>query len=556
VTEEAAQHIVKEVREYGTVLERWEVDPVVAELIRGLHSKAWFQVAGRSSVVSTSTGGRQGCKLGGLVFALDYDQALHDMREKLNDAGIAVKFRVAKDDPFWLSAEHSTTFTPDAAVEVTFVDDEAAAIVASSPAVLDRGIEIITNAYCNAFRKYNLQINWKRGKSEAMIKYRGRRATQRLDAHRSPDGKCIRINDTDRVFLVDHYKHLGGIITSDGIIMPEVNLRASSAMSTYGPLATRVFGSSAVSVTLKKHFLQSLVMSKLLYNVQTLTMTIAGLRKLNDPYMRALRRIFGEPRHDEHCTNSDRQVRRALGMPSIDCVVLQKRLVYYSRIAMHRPTMLWALLQARVESRPLPYIEQVHTDLSRFYDLSRDLRARLPPLQDDPASWMDFLVQNSEGWKAMAYECAFIDSCLDSVDSGEREDSCTNVHRFVCSICLAQPRPAFSTEKALSCHMRSKHGMRSPVKQYIDGTGICPVCGTNFLTRIRVIAHLSDVRRPKCRNVLLSGSRAPLPPSVQQALEELDRTTRREALQAGHTHPIAYRSARTKDGKRIGYVSR
>ena len=45
VNKEAAHHIVKEVRESGTVMERWQVDPIVAELIRGLPSKAWFQVA-------------------------------------------------------------------------------------------------------------------------------------------------------------------------------------------------------------------------------------------------------------------------------------------------------------------------------------------------------------------------------------------------------------------------------------------------------------------------------------------------------------------------------
>ena len=502
-----------------------------------------------------STGGRQGCKLGGLIFALDYDQALREMRENLLEAGIAVKFRIAKDDPFWSSAEHSTTFTDDAIVEVTFVDDEAAAIVASSPAVLDRGIEIITQAYCNAFRKYNLQINWKRGKSEAMIKYRGRNATRKLDARRTPEGKCIRINDTDRLFLVDEYKHLGGIITSDGIIMPEVNQRASSAMSCYGPLATRVFGSTAVSLTLKKHFLQSLVMSKLLYNTQTLTMTTTGLQKLNVPYMRVLRRIVGEPRYNEHCANSDLGVRRTLGMPSIDYVVLHRRLTYYCRIAKHRPTMLWALLQAHVDTRPLPYVVQVH-DLSRFYDLSCDLRARLLPWQDDPTSWMEFLIQCPEDWKTMGSECAFTNSCLDPVDPDEGQCSSADVAHFVCAMCPSRPRPAFATEKALACHMRTKHGIRSPVKQYIDGSGICVVCHTDFQTRIRVISHLSDIRRPKCRNILLSGTFEPLLIDVQHALEELDRTTRREALQAGHTHPIACGSARMKDHKRIGHVSR
>ena len=60
--------------------------------------------------------------------------------------------------------------------------------------------------------------------------------------------------------------------------------------------------------------MRSLILSRLLHKVHTLTMSVAGLRKLNAPYMRVLRSI------------SDVDVRRMVVQPSIDSLVLQKRL--------------------------------------------------------------------------------------------------------------------------------------------------------------------------------------------------------------------------------------
>eukprot|EP00972_Heterocapsa_arctica_P002151 308932-Heterocapsa_arctica.AAC.1 len=102
---------------------------------------AWFQVDGRPSVVATSTGGRQGCKLGGLVFAICYEQALGMMREALVAAGIAIKFKYSSNLPFWSPADDTASETTDPLVEVTFVDDEAIGIIASTPAALDIAID-------------------------------------------------------------------------------------------------------------------------------------------------------------------------------------------------------------------------------------------------------------------------------------------------------------------------------------------------------------------------------------------------------------------------------
>ena len=142
---------------------------------------------------------------------------------------------------------------------------------------------------------------------------------------------------------------------------------------------------------------------------------------------------------------------------------------------------------------------------------------------------------------------------MDSVlDSKQTESACTSGLTHVCHECTH--RPAFETQKALLLHRRIRHKYRDLIVTYVDGSGVCPVCGTSFHSRLRCMAHLTDSRRTKCRDVILAGS-FPSVSSVQLAkLEESDRVARRLAFKNGHSHALASSSAVTVDGKKIGFV--
>eukprot|EP00972_Heterocapsa_arctica_P075279 11105925-Heterocapsa_arctica.AAC.1 len=69
--------------------------------------------------------------------------------------------------------------------------------------------------------------------------------------------------------------------------------------------------------------------------------------------MRGVRRIgdtcrFGSAPTDSHA-------RRAVGMPSIDCILARARLRYFARILRNMPPTLLALLGARHAGKPLPW---------------------------------------------------------------------------------------------------------------------------------------------------------------------------------------------------------
>ena len=148
---------------------------------------------------------------------------------------------------------------------------------------------------------------------------------------------------------MERYKHLGTFVTTTGGQVHDAQHRATSAVTAYCPLASKVFGSKYVGEWLKIHFMTSLVMSRLLRNTHLWIPEPKSMRKLNAVYMRVLRRIADCCRFDGTTGANDLQVREKLGQPSIDCLLAKARLRYFGRIIQNRHKTLWAILGVRVK---------------------------------------------------------------------------------------------------------------------------------------------------------------------------------------------------------------
>ena len=112
----------------------------------------------------------------------------------------------------------------------------------------------------------------------------------------------------------------------------------------------------------------------------------------------------------------------------------------------------------------------------------------------------------------------------------------------------------FFSEQALQSHIRAKYKARSSIPLYINDTGLCPICKADSRSWVRVIPHLSDVRRPKCRGRILAGVVPAIAELLFVQLHDRDKQLRKEALHQGHTHPITTGSALSAGGLRIGHV--
>ena len=289
-----------------------------------------------------------------------------------------------------------------------------------------------------------------------------------------------------------------------------------------------------------------LVMSRLTFNVHTWVAKPQVLRVLNGPYMRMLRRIAGEMRFDNTAI-SDFEVRTRLQQPSIDCILIRKRLRYVARIVEAKPQSLVAFLRVARADRALPWVEQMYADFAALHRSGYEVAASLPPL-GAPELWPAWIAQHSNEWIRLVDGMTFPQSVLDKVVAEG-----TPSHALPCPLCVGPCVRAFETPKALAQHLRIAHAVRSPMRVFATADGICPACGVKLCTRLRLLAHLSDSRRPRCREWILQHG-TPIAPEEVHALDEHDRLERRAAQRAGHTHAIATQPAMRANGQRTGRI--
>ena len=142
----------------------------------------------------------------------------------------------------------------------------------------------------------------------------------------------------------------------------------------------------------------------------------------------------------------------------------------------------------------------------------------------------------------------YVESLLDPQAPATGDTAVSRVVAFRCTDCHCM----FASAKALASHARSKHGVRSPWRQYVRSS-VCPCCGTDYTSRLRCLAHVGDRRRPKCYEWIRLHVK-PMPCDQLAQLDEFDRLERLAAHSQGHSQPLAVLPARRKSGRVYGHV--
>ena len=124
-------------------------------------------------------------------------------------------------------------------------------IAAVNATLLDASISAVMTTLTSVYHQLNLSINWKKGKTEALVVYRGSGAIAHLNALRPTPSQppSVQMPGSDeRMTVVTDYKHLGGEIDGAGSLIPLARSHRKNAMAAYAPLATKVFGSRQVTL--------------------------------------------------------------------------------------------------------------------------------------------------------------------------------------------------------------------------------------------------------------------------------------------------------------------
>jgi hypothetical protein len=369
--------------------------------------------------------------------------------------------------------------------------------------------------------------------------------------------------DKPHVVVVQAYKHVGSVIAVDANFMADAEHRKSVTLNAYAPIATKIFGSPAVPLFLKMCFLQSLILSRLLFGTQSwTTLAVGAIKRINTVYMTVVRRIGNAMRFKATDNISDYEARKAINAPSIECLLLRSRLLYLSSLARFGPRVLLGMLAAVVHDQPgsngvrrMSWATQITNDLRILKGFHSKKLAGMPDPVDSPTEWWMLVTRFPSEWRAIVKGYFVLDSPIgDARKTAQTVPNCID-KMFICYLCV--DTPAFVTEKGLQTHCRVKHCSRNPVAEFIDDSLQCPACGVRLHSRVAVLNHASETRqrskviRTRCRDVILSGRFPRLSPSILAGLSEKDTLERRQAKKLGKSLAPA-----TVPAKRSGHLER
>jgi hypothetical protein len=548
IDRDASRWIADYLKDQGPLLQQWGVPDEVVELICALHDHCWFKYANLDSVVVTKVGARQGCRSGPCIFNAGYAVALGVLHAGMVEAGICIRLK-HPSQMFWMGADPLDESVH--LIDVTFVDDEAVILMASSAGQLNTAISALLKLITVTFANLDFKINWDKGKTECSVVLRGKGATGLMSKWHHDDGTWHILVPSDdgsmgKLFIVSSYKHLGTIVATDESDVLDAKHKASSAMSAYVPISVKIFGSDVVHFYLKLVFLQSLVLSRLLYNLHIRVPSHKFVAITSNVYMRVLRRISGDMRFNS-ASFTDLAIRSKLRRPSVDCIAMQKRLLYLPRLVQAGGKSLLALLAVGSPTKPVKWVTTLLSDL-RFLKAHSWEYGNMPEPGVDPDVWRSAIIGDCEQWQCEVRGLIFIDSVADT-----KTEIPLHVRTFGCDLCPGTNKLWFPSVRALATHKRTAHGQLSDIKRYAGGDGVCLACGTSFSTRLRLVAHVSDRRRPKCRDELLENHQPP-PLDEVARLDALDWAYQKETRKRGHTQPLSSRQAMKLDGRNVGQI--
>ena len=134
--------------------------------------------------------------------------------------------------------------------------------------------------------------------------------------------------------------------------------------------------------------------------------------------MKSLRRIAGMMRLKSTDHGSDEQVRRELNAPSLQCLIVRRKLLLLSSLSQFAPAFLSTLLAARdsTHTQCWPWFRLVMHDLTTMFLYHAATLAELGDPQHHSDRWYFFARDFSIPWKTLV-NCMFFHTMpLDRVE--------------------------------------------------------------------------------------------------------------------------------------------
>ena len=242
-----------------------QATPARQAFLRESLESTWFAF-GADNVVATHRGSRPGDSWADVIFNVLFSQVLARVEADLRQRGLLLQLpRITDCNPWHRPA---STDPQVSLFHATWADDLALLVSLGQP---DRAPSRLANAASTLFealKVYGMKIAFGKGKTEAMLLLRGKGAVamrRQVFCNSSPQLPVLEETCCTMLPLITTYKHLGGLITTQGTMIAEISARIAKAKSAFGRLSKLVFRATMVSLRSKVLIFRATVLSTLVW---------------------------------------------------------------------------------------------------------------------------------------------------------------------------------------------------------------------------------------------------------------------------------------------------
>ncbi|CAE7840747.1 unnamed protein product [Symbiodinium sp. CCMP2592] len=348
---------------------------VVSDVLSG----TWFRLDGRACLTATARGTRPGDPLADALFSLTLSAYLKSALECLRQANLLADVDCPTDFPFWAESSGPVIGAP------SWADDYALPQTGPTPEALLQRVSASVRIIVGHARMVGMTIKFGPEKTAALVSSAVDRTRHPVICQAADGTYYLPVDDTlgDKIHhlpIVEAYKHLGGITTSNGSPAPDLHFRFAKA-----------------SGFVRRTLLRSLTLSKYVHTGAALILHAAiHLRQWDRQYIslwRYLCRRTADPKQEHPY-----KVLLLAKAPPPPLALAKARARFLCRLFERGPKALLRILYAHWRQHPASsWLCQLQSDVAYVKQYCPDLEFFLPS-GDEIISLLDASVDSPSWW--------------------------------------------------------------------------------------------------------------------------------------------------------------
>ena len=516
-------------------LEELQCPPHLQRVIRELHRSTWWRLDFDERLIRTERGTRPGDGLADVVWQLCFSRYLHRVDDCLRSLGI-------QSNLGWNSQPGFATGAGECCLLLgTIVWADDAAILGSHPDA-DRivpQLQITAEVILNELTRLGMKPNMGKGKTEAILHVHGKGSKRvRQFVHHHCKSK-LRISLTDdqdeELRIVPTYVHLGGVLTHDCKIKPEIKRKLAVANATLDNYKAKVLHNPKVSLEMRVHIFRATVAMALNYNLGTWPPLSFGENRLwCGGVLRLYKRLLVKHyTQEEQFHMTEGRLLSLLQLPHPTEILHTARLRHFAMCLKRSNQQFWALVahDSLWKQQVIEAARWVHSQIKGHTVLPD------PEVEDALLAWQYYMTSNEKRFLRVVKRAQlhaqmqrsihaevhhFHTRILKMLQQGglrrvdeEQEETVLETAHNTCLICGTE----WPTRKAWAVHSFKSHGRVNAYRQLQLGTR-CEACGRNFANNARLTRHFRYAQ--KCGRTLAAQRRweRPQPSTGHKEVED------------------------------------